>query len=206
MKIPDSPLVVICYAINQHCIKEHFLRFLWPLFVWSVEISLAVSLIVSLTVSLCVCGTGVDTWWHCRDVLATRLGTVSSPSRQMARLVSQHQGEGYVKVRLAALHLWYNHQLSRHHFTTTRNYSSDATPSSTQNDYWNSRKYLKNVDSASLKFQLFAHSSSEMTRFDALSLVLGLHGIHSVFHTQRSQNRFFAIQDGGSKWPPNCKY
>ena len=161
------------------------------------------SLIVSLTVSLCVCGTGVDTWWHCRDVLATRLGTVSSPSRQMARLVSQHQGEGYVKVRLAALHLWYNHQLSRHHFTTTRNYSSDATPSSTQNDYWNSRKYLKNVDSA---FPLFAHSSSEMSRFDALSLVLGLHGIHSVFHTQRSQNRFFDIQDGVSKWPPNCKY
>ena len=44
----------------------------------------------------------------------------------------------------------------------------------------------------SLKFQLFAHQSFDITHFD-FSVVLGL-----TVRTHRSQNLIFEIQDGGS--------
>ena len=58
----------------------------------------------------------------------------------------------------------------------------------------------------SLKFKLFAHQSSEMTHFDALSLFFGSNMVQSVLHTNDIQNISFEIQDGGPKWPPNCNY
>ena len=52
----------------------------------------------------------------------------------------------------------------------------------------------------SLKFQLFAHQSSEMTYFDALSLDCFRSNMsHSVLHTHHSQNISFEIQDRGPK-------